>query len=176
MPNQTTNPPAPTIKSIADALGVSTRRVGQLRQAGMPVTSIQAAQDYRNKKPPEGMISTDELRAARYHLIKSQRERIDLENRLRSGELTLSSEAYASGLALGAAMKAAFLRLLNDLPPRLEGCTAIAIFQTMKGEFHRLLADMSGGDKYFNTPEMDQILADFHAARPAPWIPNKSKP
>lgn len=152
MPNQTTNPPAPTIKSIADALNLTPRRVGQLRQAGMPVTSIQAAQDYRNKKPPEGMISTDELRAARYHLIKSQRERIDLENRLRAGELCLAADAFADGLAVGTAVKRAFLQLVNDIPPVLEGLPAAQIARVLREKFTDVLRNFQTG-KYFTDPK-----------------------
>ena len=174
MTKTTPKPPGPTIKSIADALGVSPRRVSQLRQLGMPVTSVEAAWKWRSRKSSEGEISPDQLRAARYKLLESQRERIDLENKLRAGELMPVQECYEGAVILGSGMKAAFLRLLNDLPPRLEGCTAGEIFRIMKVEFHRLLRDASESDKFFNSPEVGRLLEEFRAAHPEPLIhPNK---
>jgi hypothetical protein len=175
MPNQTTNPPAPTIKSIADALGITPRRVSQLRQAGMPCDSIEAAQNWRSRKSSAGEISADQLRAARYRLLEEQRQKAAIDNSERRGELVSAAEAYQGGLVVGASMKIAFLRLLNDLPPRLEGCSAVEIFTQMKAAFHDLLRQASASEKFFQSPELDQILADFQKSHPPSWTPNKPK-
>jgi hypothetical protein len=174
MTKQSKKPPAATIKSIADALGVTPRRVSQLRQAGMPCDTIAAAESWRSRKSAAGEISVDALRKARFHLIESQQRKIDLENRLRAGELMPVSECYEGGLIIGSGMKAALLRLMNDLPPRLEGCTAIEIFRVLKDAFYAMLRDASESNFFFDTPEVRRLLEEFRAAHQKPMIhPNK---
>ncbi|RYD33528.1 MAG: hypothetical protein EOP85_20690, partial [Verrucomicrobiaceae bacterium] len=69
--------PTLTNASIAEALGVSIRRVSQLKVAGMPTNSLEAALAWREaqeQKPGDG--GTDELRREKIALVRAQRERI----------------------------------------------------------------------------------------------------
>ena len=76
----------PTNKELAEALGVSIRRVGQLKTEGLPADSIAAAIAWRQNKQA-GDSSSEALRAERIRLVRAQAERHEVENEVRRGEL-----------------------------------------------------------------------------------------
>jgi hypothetical protein len=116
-------PPKVTQKKIAQALGISTRRVTQLIKDGLPVDSIAAAEKWRAEKA-QGDSTVEALRAERILLIRCQRERVQIENDVRSGELLLAGDVQRDSMKVCSLARDRFLRLSNDLPPRLEGLAA----------------------------------------------------
>jgi len=166
----------PSLKTIAEALGVSVRRVSQLHAGGMPTDSVESALSYRARKSTEGTISTDRLRAERFRLIAAQAAKVETENAKIRGELIPAADAHASGMAIGYAMKSLLLGMLNNLPPVLAGLDEIGIFKVLKKEFYGMLDDMHR-QRFFDSPEIDRMIEDFHNARPEPWAaPTKTKP
>lgn len=149
-------PPAPaakpTIKSIAAALGVTPRRVSQLRQAGMPCESIAAAEAWRKREDlGNSDFSPERLRASRIKLLDLQAARQQLEHDKETGLLVTAASVLEDTLAVCQAVKTAFLRLTNDLPPKLEGRTPAQICRVLRESFNSCLDGLHRGI-YFATP------------------------
>ena len=110
----------PTQKQIAEALQISPRRVSQLVLDGMPVDSIAAAEKWRVEKKA-GDSSVEALRSERILLIRAQRHRAEIENDVRSGELLEIGEVRRDCVTVCSRARDRFLKMSNDLPPKLSG-------------------------------------------------------
>ena len=115
--------PKVTQSQIAQALGISTRRVTQLIKDGLPVDSIAAAEKWRADKA-QGDSTVEALRAERIRLVRAQAERHEVENEVRRGELLPIGTVQRDCVTVCSRARDRFLRMSNDLPPRLEGLPA----------------------------------------------------
>ena len=113
----------PTNKELAAALGVSVRRVGQLKTEGMPTDSIPTALAWRQNKQA-GDSSTEALRAERIRLVRAQAERHEVENEVRRGQLLEKGDVQRDVVKVSTLARDRFLKLSHDLPPKLEGLSA----------------------------------------------------
>ena len=126
-------PPKVTQKQIAQALGISTRRVTQLIKDGMPCDSIQAAIAWRSQKQ-SGDSTAEALRAERIRLLRAQAERHETENEVRRGQLLELGQVKADCLIVCGKARDRFLKMSNDLPPRLEGLSANKLAKVLHDE------------------------------------------
>ena len=131
----------PTNKELAEALGVSVRRIGQLRSEGMPVDSIKDAHQWRQNKLA-GDSSSEALRAERIRLVRAQAERHEVENEVRRGELLPIGEVRADVVKVSTLARDRFLRMSHDLPPRLEGLSADKIAKIIHDEVTETLENL----------------------------------
>ena len=76
----------PTNKQMSAALGITIRRITELKRAGMPTDTTEAAQSWRNDRE-HGDDSVKRLRIERIALVSEQRRRAQIENRVRLGGL-----------------------------------------------------------------------------------------
>ena len=142
----------PTIKTIAETLGVSTRRVTELKSHGMPCHSISAAIEWRKKQAAKRAGKTDsaeELRQRRIGLLRQQERRAKLEADQAEGKLIPIDDTEASIFACTMAAKMAFWDLLGVLPPQLAGLSEIPICQILEANFRRILEMLSEGHPQF---------------------------
>jgi hypothetical protein len=86
--------PAGTLQPLAAALGITTRRVTSLLNAGMPDTVPEALQWRAARETSDS--STGALRRERILLVRAQRERVTTENAVRAGELISTAEVRQS--------------------------------------------------------------------------------
>ena len=128
----------PTNKELAEALGVSVRRVGQLKTEGMPCDSIPAALAWR-QNALAGDNTAEALRAERIRLVRAQAERHETENEVRRGELLPIGEVRRDCVVVCSRARDRFLKMSSDLPPRLEGLTADRIAKIIHEEVVRTL-------------------------------------
>ena len=141
----------PTTKSLAEALNVSPRRVSQLRAAGMPCTSISEALEWRAKQETSHANKSDsaeQLRRERIQLVKSQREKIDIENRVRRGELISGAEVQNQATRVYSRVRGELLRLASDLPPRLAGLSEGPMQGLIRAAIVEILTDLSNETTY----------------------------
>lgn len=116
------NHPAPTIADLAAALKLSARRIRQLRDAGMPTNSVPAALEWRKSNSPASCSdSAERLRLERIALVKEQRISREIENAKLRRELVSAGEVQQDIARVCSAARDQFLKLSNDLPPRLLG-------------------------------------------------------
>jgi hypothetical protein len=156
----------PTNKQIAERLGVSVRRVSQLKEAGLPSHNLDAAAEWKKNHVSTATDSAELLRQGRVKLVFQQERRAKLENDIRAGHLILRTEVYASGLAVTSEAKRAFLNLLNTLPPELCGLPSeTAIFKVLRGRFYTVLENLSNGK--YATPEIKETIDSFKTAEPS---------
>ncbi len=66
-----------------------------------------------------------------------------MENRLRSGELVESARVHQDILAMVSQAKGEFLKMANDLPPRLAGLDEPRIFKIIREEMIGVLTRLS---------------------------------
>jgi len=137
----TTENTPPSQQTLASAIGVSRRRIRQLIADGMPTTTLEAALVWRKAETVSD--SADELRRARIALVKSQRERIEIENAKLRGELIPISQMMQDILTAVSAIRAEFLKLESELPPRLEGLPPQAMQRILRTEIHGILGRLS---------------------------------
>lgn len=161
-------PKPPSIKSIAEALHVTPRRIGQLRAAGMPCHSIEAALAWRKREDVgNDDCSPERLRRARIRLLDLQAARQQIQNDFESGKLILITDVERDVIETTAALRRMMLDLLGHLPPCLCGLpNEIAIFKVLKEHLYRCMEYMHQG-KYLNE-EAHEIIETMN--------PNRQKP
>ena len=131
----------PTNSELAEALGVSVRRIGQLKAENMPCDSIPAAQAWRQNKQA-GDNTAEALRAERIRLVRAQVERHETENEVRRGELLPIGEVRADCIRVTTLARDRFLKMSHDLPPRLEGLSADRIAAIVHDEVVQTLENL----------------------------------
>lgn len=110
----------PTNKQMSAALGITIRRITELKRAGMPTDTTEAAQSWRNDRE-HGDDSVKRLRIERIALVSEQRRRAQIENRVRLGGLVDAGQVKQSMTRVCSVARGQFLRLPHELPPRLAG-------------------------------------------------------
>jgi hypothetical protein len=84
------------------------------------------------------------LRRERILLVRAQSERLEMETKVRMGELICAAEVKQSVYRVCRACRDEFLKLAaNDIPPRLEGCNAAQIQKILKAEVIAILTRLS---------------------------------
>lgn len=123
----------PSNKELAEALGVSVRRVGQLKKEDMNCDSIPEAIAWRNRKQ-SGDNTAEALRAERIRLLRAQAERHEQENLVRSGQLLEIGHVQRDCVIVTSKARDRFLKMSHNLPPRLEGLSADKIEKIIHDE------------------------------------------
>jgi hypothetical protein len=131
-----------SIVALATGLNLTISHVHRLIRSGMP-DQLEAAQAWRTKRAPADDTAR-ELRQQRIALVKSQREKIDLENAVRRRELVLAAEVDQDMAAIGATLKAMLQRIENDLPPVLDGMSPAQIKAELRRQHDRMLDTFTG--------------------------------
>jgi hypothetical protein len=140
--NRKTKRPDGTLNELAAALKIGKRRVSALLEAGMPDDVAGALQWRADRESGDG--SAEALRKERILLVRAQRERLEMETKVRMGELICAAEVKQSVYRVCRACRDEFLKLAaNDIPPRLEGCNAAQIQKILKGEVIAILTRLS---------------------------------
>jgi len=137
----TTENTRPSQETLASAIGVSRRRIRQLIASGMPTSTLAAALAWRKAETVSD--SADELRRARIALVKSQRERIEIENARLRGELAPMGKVCEIILQCVSCTRAELLKLTSELPPRLAGLDEVGMQRILRDEIHGVLARLS---------------------------------
>jgi hypothetical protein len=132
---------APKNSELATALAVTVRRVAQLKAEQMPCDSIQAAIAWRSQKA-SGDSTAEALRAERIRLLRAQAERHETENEVRRGQLLEIGDVKADCLLVCGKARDRFLKMSNDLPPRLEGLSANKIAKVLHDEIVATLENL----------------------------------
>lgn len=162
----------PTVSLLADKLGITTRRVSQLKSEGMPTDSIHAAQAWRDKqagKQDRKSDSAEELRQRRIALLKAQERKVRLETDEREGKLVSIDETEASIYQCTVAAKMALWSLIGTLPGQLAGLDEVGIHRILDAEFRRVLDMLADGHPLFWKSEIGTkalaYLDKLHAER-----------
>lgn len=114
----------PTQGEIAEGLGISLRRVTQLKVEGMPVHSLDAALAWRTEKAREsGGDLKDQLTQARIKLVKEQERRIKLENDEAVGKTIPRGDCVEAWIRAGAAINSALRAAATEIPRVCLGLT-----------------------------------------------------
>jgi len=115
MPSKTKDSRPPTLAQIAQDLAISTRRVSQLKEAGMPVASLEAARAWRNL-PLDGDDSAARLRRERIRLLRAQSEKAELELSIRRGEFLSRSDASEDQAKIAGALAGMLRAIETEIP------------------------------------------------------------
>jgi phage terminase Nu1 subunit (DNA packaging protein) len=107
----------------------------------MPIDSLEAALQWREEK--DSGDSAERLRLARIQLVTEQTERVKIENRVRAGELVEVGYVHGEILRMVGQAKSEFLKLANDLPPRLAGLDEPRISRVIRDEVVAILTRLS---------------------------------
>lgn len=104
----------PTLAQIAAALKISVRRVSQLRIDGLPTDSIESALAWRSSREADDSVVA--LRRERIALVRSQRERTELENAKVRGEMIPRGDVAEMLVKIACAMNASFRVVEREIP------------------------------------------------------------
>ena len=146
MPAKTSHQ-APSIAELASALEISGRRVSQLKLTGMPCDSVASALAWRRKEAKVS-DSGELLRIERIALVKSQRAKIDLNNRITAGELISCGTAQESAHRVCSVARSQLLKLASDIPPRLVGLNESEMQMILRDEITEILTSLSSELSY----------------------------
>lgn len=142
--------PAGQLKQLAEALGVSRRRVSTLLLDGMPVDIAEALAWRGQSESPSASIADDspaELRRRRIALLRRQEEKLAVEIDVRRGQLIDRGDVFAASLFHHAKAKARLLTLPNILPGRLAGLSEAKMSSVIREEIIELLTELSEASK-----------------------------
>jgi hypothetical protein len=146
---QTSSKP-PTLAEIADALEITVRRVSQLRLEGMPVSSAQDAQRWREAR--SGDDSVVELRRRRIGVLKQQERRARIEADQVENKLILRSEVAERDIVTASAVKAFLLKLENEIPFLCLGLPIEKAREVSKREIRKIwTAFAQGSEEFWNS-------------------------
>jgi len=112
MPSKTSRP---TLAQIAQDLAISTRRVSQLKDLGMPVQSLEAARAWRNL-PKDDDSAT--LRRERIRLIRAQSERGELDLNIRRGDFLSRVQCAEDQSKIAQAIGGMLRSIENEVPAK----------------------------------------------------------
>ena len=142
------------IKQLAEALGISRRRVSTLLLDGMPV-DITEALAWRGQSEPASISMEDdspaELRRRRIALLRKQEQKLAVEIDVRRGQLIDRGEVFAASLFHHAKAKAKLLTLPNSLPGRLAGLSEAKMSAVIRDEIIELLTELSEASTPYKT-------------------------
>ena len=129
MPRTARKKDVPTIADIAEALEISTRRVSQLKDEGMPTITIEAAKAWRADQAKEkGGNTKDELDRARIRLVKEQELRIKYQNDESAGRLVSRDECREEWTRIGSAISAMLTAAESEIP---RVCSGLELSQAL---------------------------------------------
>lgn len=149
----------PTLAQIAESLAISTRRVSQLKEEGMPVHSIEAAQVWRTEKAKESSGDFGEqLKKERVELVREQKRKVRYENEEKSGRLVSRQECREAWTRIGCAV-AAMLHAAEMEIPRV--CLGLPLAQSLpkaKEKMREIQATFANAESEFwkQHPEVDE--------------------
>ena len=89
-----------------------------------------------------GDSSTEALRTERIRLVRAQAERHEVENEVRRGELLEKGDVQRDCITVCSRARDRFLKLSNDLPPRLMGLTENQVAQIIHDEVTETLENL----------------------------------
>jgi|GEM_PF-5186440 len=104
----------PTLAQIAQDLAISTRRVSQLKDLGMPVSSLPAARAWRTAK--DGDDSSVTLRRERIRLLRAQSERAEIELNSRRAEFLSRSDCSEDQSKIAQALSGMLRAMETEIP------------------------------------------------------------
>jgi len=104
----------PTLAQIAQDLAISTRRVSQLKDLGMPVASLEAARAWRTTK--DGDDSAVTLRRERIRLLRAQTGKAELELKNRRGEFVSRVQCAEDQSKIAAALGVMLRAIETEIP------------------------------------------------------------
>ena len=114
--------PAPSQSAIAEALGISPRRVRQLiAEEGMPVHSIEAAKKWKDAKLAASPQSDDELRFEKIRLTKAQASKAEFALEVERNFYLKRAEVLENMTKISTSLAAFIARAIADLPGIVEG-------------------------------------------------------
>lgn len=107
----------PTLAQLSEALEVSTRRISQLKEEGMPTHSIEAAKVWRTEKARESSGDFGEqLKKERVELVREQKRKVRYENEETAGRLVSRQECREAWTRIGCAISAMLAAAEMELP------------------------------------------------------------
>ena len=125
---------APSIAELASALAISTRRISQLKAAGLPTHSIEAAKVWRASQAKVS-DSAELLRRQRLELLREQTRAAKLTADERENLLIPRGEVVEREVKIAMALQSFFRVLENEAPAALLGLS----LEQSKPAFKRLL-------------------------------------
>lgn len=136
---------AGTLTDLAEALGVSKRRVSQLLEAGMPEDPVEALEWRAQKEGGDG--SNEQLRKERILLVRAQREKIELEMKVKRGELLPRAAQGEAFEMIGVLTKTMLQRMEAELPPILEGMSPAKMTTLIREKGREILEETSNAEQ-----------------------------
>jgi phage terminase Nu1 subunit (DNA packaging protein) len=133
---------SPTQKAIAEALKITTRRVRQLKADGMPTESIEAAMTWRDAKA-EAALPHEQLVKERVRLTRAQADKHQFLLEVEKGLYLKRDDVHSNIAAISQALAAFISRLIQDLPPLVEGLPRQKSAPLIKLHVRRLQAMLS---------------------------------
>lgn len=150
MPRTARKTDVPTLADIAESLEISTRRVSQLKEEGMPVVSIEAAKAWRSDQAKEkGGSIKDELDRARIKLVREQELRIKLQNDEASGRLVSRDECREEWTRIGSAISAMLTAAESEIPRVCSGLPLAKALPLAKDKMREIRAFFADEESAF---------------------------
>ena len=94
------------------------------------------------------VASNADLKRERLRKLRGEADKIEAENKVRSGDLISRAQAQQSAMAVASTARARLLQTANTLPPRLAGLDEARIQAMLRAEYLEILTELSDPKSY----------------------------
>ena len=134
-----------TQQEVARAWGMTQPNVHKMVKAGMPLTSIEAAEEWRKEwleTHGRGDTAPENIQQARLRKLRLECERIEFANAVDRGEYVKRAEIREAGIRIGAMLSAKGDALVNDSAGALAGLDEANVTKKLRPRVQIMMAEI----------------------------------
>jgi hypothetical protein len=134
-----------TIRALAEQLGLEKSTVQEACQNGMPRTSVEAALEWRSKRPVLGAaVKSATIAEARLAKLNAETARLQFRLAVDRGEYLPIDQVREEATGIGSVLIAELSALANDLPGQLAGLSEVQIRDRLLARLDSLIETTRG--------------------------------
>ena len=138
----------PNVSALSRKHGISRATLIAWRDSEGINLNDDAAVRSRASQVASKVVNNADLKRQRLRKLRGEADKIEMENRVRSGDLISRAQSQQSAMAVASTARARLLQTANTLPPRLAGLGEAAIQKILRAEFIEILTDLSNPQSY----------------------------
>ena len=138
----------PNVSALSRKHGISRATLIAWRDTEGINLNDDAAVRSRASQVASKVANNADLKRERLRKLRGEADKIEAENKVRSGDLISRAQAQQSAMAVASTARARLLQTANTLPPRLAGLDEARIQAMLRAEYIEILTELSDPKSY----------------------------
>ena len=138
----------PNVSALSRKHGISRATLIAWRDSEGINLNDDAAVRSRASQVASKVANNADLKRERLRKLRGEADKIEAENKVRSGDLISRAQAQQSAMAVASTARARLLQTANTLPPRLAGLDEARIQAMLRAEYIEILTELSDPKSY----------------------------